>query len=606
MTVLCGWLAEDAAADPAGIVASMGRALRSHGGQVWAQWSLPGMGVGLLEVPRDGEPGARYAPAMSDDGRHHLWFAGEAFHGGALVDVADADSTRTRAFRAALLDALLSRGADALRSLDGEYQLVWWDGRERLLTIANDRFGGLPLYWARSGRGFAWAGGVRGVLMAPGVSADPDPEAVREAVTFGGYRLDDRTNVAAVKMLPGASVLGVRNGAHEIRRYWRWSDISPVEAGEPHALIDAVHERWRTAVRRRLSGAKRPGQTLSGGLDSRAILAEAAPQVPRWTAITYGIPGCDDARYAELAARAVGADWVFHELYSGRSPDWLERRTNYVQATDGLIDLVDLMHLEALPLQAELLDVHLSGYIGDAVSGPTFNEVDSAEVALLRMPYYGTEVSFGWPEALERVEALMAALGGAQPRYTLFEHKLPQSTNRWSAAWRPYFRVRKPFVDYAFFDFCQGLPSAVRGPGSFHERWLSARYPGCFARIPNHKTGVPVLSPPWRVLAARAGRVAWRRVQPVLAGVGLPARPRLRSYHPDDQRMSAPEVRDRIEAAILRPGSIVCEILGREPVGRVLARWFDRAQEPAQVVGALYVYETYHAGLAAHLKAAAQ
>ena len=41
-------------------------------------------------------------------------------------------------------------------------------------------------------------------LMAPGIDTRPDTDAIREAVTFGGYRLGSRTNVRGVEMLPPA------------------------------------------------------------------------------------------------------------------------------------------------------------------------------------------------------------------------------------------------------------------------------------------------------------------------------------------------------------------------------------------------------------------
>src|SRR5207247_2285145 len=160
---------------------------------------------------------------------------------------------------------------------------------------------------------------------------------LREAVSFGGFRLGERTNVAAVRMLPGASSLRVAGGADALRRYWSWRDIPPqVERPMPD-LIQRVHGLWRAAVARRLEGAARPGQ-------------------------------------------------------------------------------------------AALLDVHLSGYAGDAVSGATFNEVRDAAGVLERLPYYGTRLGLDRPAALARAEALVARLEGAPARFALFEHKLPQST----------------------------------------------------------------------------------------------------------------------------------------------------------------------------------
>lgn len=606
MTMLCGWLAADKNNSGKSVVGAMQRALRVHPGQAEAVWQSANLTVGLLELPEADATESFYAPAVSADGRFWLWMAGEAFDGDGLIEFADAAETRTLAFRQRLLEKLLAGGVEAIAKLDGEYQIVLWDNHQRELTLLNDRFGSLPLYWANTAQGFAFAGGVRGVLMAPGVSAAPDTEAIREAVSFGGFRLGDRTNVEAVKMIAGASVVSVRNGSASFRRYWHWRDIAPVKQGSMPEMIERLHHLWQQSIRRRLAGAKRPGQTLSGGLDSRAILAEAVPQSAQksesWTGITYGIAGCDDERYARKAAKAVGAKWIFQALYGG---DWLEQRTQYIQQNDGLIDLTDSMHLETLSLQAELIDVHVSGYIGDAVSGPTFNEVTNPHEVLHKLPYYGTDLGLDYPEALALAEKMIEQLNGASSRFALFDHKLPQATNRWGAAWRPWIRVRRPFTDYAFFDFCQGLPAVVRGELNIHERWLRSKYPSCFATIPNQKTGMPILTPNWLLQAERARRFGWKKLQPMLAGLGLPARPRVRNYTADEIYWRTPEARLRIEGAILSPDSISCQVLGREKVTSLVNRWFDQAAAPAQVIGAMYVYETYHRALPELLKTAA-
>jgi asparagine synthase (glutamine-hydrolysing) len=265
--------------------------------------------------------------------------------------------------------------------------------------------------------------------MAPGVEPKPDPEALREAVTFGGFRLGDRTNVDGVKMLPGGTILRLRDGAIEERRYWRFGDI-PRQAPQPRErLLEEAGTYWEVAIRRRLDGCERPGQTLSGGLDSRAILAEAAPRNPGWAAITYGIPGCDDARFAERAARAAGARFRFVSLYD-RSEDWLTARTRHIQSTDGLIALGDLMHVETVGVQAEEMHVHFSGYVGDAVCGPTFTDIETVHDLYRTLPYYGTGLGISGAEAHERILQLVRNLDGAHPRYAVYENKLPQATNR--------------------------------------------------------------------------------------------------------------------------------------------------------------------------------
>jgi len=590
MSMLLAWVPRDADADVTGVLNAMSAALIVHPGQQQLLTAIHGAGVGVIEPPPIDGHADDLRPAVSDDGRHTLWMAGEAF--------VDDQNGRTLRFRRGLLQAWLDRGPEAVSDLDGEYQIAVWDRGSRTLTVVNDRFGGLPLYVGESREGVAVAGGVRGVLMAPGMNASPDPDALREAMTFGGYCLGDRTNVAGVKMVPGASIVSITGSRVQQRRYWTWNDIPPPAVRDVREAVEHLAPLWRAAIGRRMRGPGRFGQTLSGGLDSRAILAEVPPR--SWTAITYGVPGCDDARYAERAAQAVGARWIFHELYSGANPDWLDRRGAFIGQTDGLMQLGDLMHLEALDLQRASFDVHLSGYVGDAVSGPTFGNVTTAAAALVACPYYETSLGLGWVAALARIETAMSSLGGAAARFVLFEHKLPQATNRWPTAWRPWLRVRKPFLDYAFFDFCQGLPSEIRVAGRLHERWLRSTYPACFAAIPNHKTGAPAFAPAWRVQLARAWRVGGRTLLPMLPRPWRPA-PRIRAYHDDDRVWRQPAFVGRIVETITAPGSLCCEILGREAVTRLLGEWRASARAPAQVIGALYVYEQYHRELPAGL-----
>jgi asparagine synthase (glutamine-hydrolysing) len=495
--------------------------------------------------------------------------------------------------------------------LDGEFQIAVWDARAQTLTLANDRFGGLPQYWTSVPQGLAFAGGVRGVLVAPGVDSTSDVEALKEAVTFGGYRLGDRTNVSSVRMVGAATIQTLTRDGRRTRRYWTWADIdaarpSSARAGtgrDPNSaarcdLVDEAHRLWASAIRRRRDDEGRDGQTLSGGLDSRAILAEASGS-RAWSALTYGIAGCDDGEIARRAAESANVPWTFQPLYLG---EWLERRLAHVQHTDGLIDLHDLMHVESVGLQRALFDTHWTGYVGDAVCGPTFCSVTTSEAALLAAPYYGTEISLPYETALERMSSHAHHLEPASPRFTLFEHKLAQSTNRWTAAWRPYLRVRKPFLDYDLFEFWQALSADVRTDGRLYEHWLVARYPHLFARIPYQRTGVPVLAAGWRVKTAR-----WHRGLVGRVARGLPSgwiAPRIRAYADDDRMWRVPAVRSRLVDIITRPTSRSAEIFGRDRLESLVARWTARAAAPAQVIGALVVFETYHAGLSAHLAAA--
>jgi hypothetical protein len=267
-----------------------------------------------------------------------------------------------------------------------------------------------------------------------------------------------------------------------------------------------------------------------------------------------------------------------------------------------LMQLVDLMHLECLPLQRDLLDVHLSGYIGDAVCGPTFSRVCDAASVAAKMPFTGSPLGWSWERAQRWAEEAIGQLGGAAPRFALYEHKLLQSTHPIFQALTPYVRVRRPFLDRALFEFFSSLVPGLRA-ATYH-RMLKTKYSEYFAHIPDQSTGMPILTPPWRINAARASRAGRRIVQRTAARLGVPMRPRRRAYYDDDRVWAQPSVRARIESVVLRDDSLCCEAFGRPLVRKMLTDWFDRAEGPSQVIGALYVFELYHRDLASSLLAA--
>jgi hypothetical protein len=578
------------------VLRRMARALRVSPRQQVHLFSEPYCAVGLIVLPPLADSSPYVGSTESAGGRHALWMAGEAFSwdGEPLMP----DRAAQAAFRVRLLNRLAAEGGRAICDLNGEYQLALWDRTERTLTLFSDRFAALPLYWSNNNAGFAFASGVRGVLMAPDVECAPDVDALRQAVTFGGFRLGRRTNVAGVEMLPPAAELLYRRAQVAVRRYWSW-DEAPAESEMADAeRLRITQSMWQQAIRARLEGSRRPGLLLSGGLDSRAILAEAAQQSPRVSAISYGVPQCDDVRFARRAARAAAAEWELFPLYA---EGWLDRRVSQIHHTDGLIDLVDLMHTEVLPYLAGHMDMYLSGYIGDLVSGSTYLDVNTVEDVLHAMPYYGGTLGMPSTEATALAESMLADTSGAG-HFVTYDHKLPQSTNRVTAAARPWVHVRRPFTDYRFWSQAYGVPRALRRDHQWHERWLRSTYTRLFS-IPNQRTAAPAGASRMRVQATRVARYGIRRAYKAAAGLGLPVTPPERMYHPDWPEWRRTEIRARITETVLRPGSIAAEIFGHAAVSDTLRAYFERDAAPTQVVGALFVFEQYHQQLSASLRA---
>ena len=89
-----------------------------------------------------------------------------------------------------LLAAFALWGEDSLRRLNGMFAFAIWDNRERRLTLARDRLGIKPLYYAQvpgengAGASFIFASEVKAILATDLVERTLDPESLNQFLTF--------------------------------------------------------------------------------------------------------------------------------------------------------------------------------------------------------------------------------------------------------------------------------------------------------------------------------------------------------------------------------------------------------------------------------------
>jgi len=168
------------------------------------------------------------------------------------------------------LDLYADHGAEGLAQVNGQFNVVLSDRRGRALLLVNDRFASRPLYYHATPERVIWSTQVRG-LLAPDVPRRLCEAGVHQVFVFQTI-LDDRTLLEDVRTLPPAGVLTVQDGRARVARYWelRYRDEAPRPA---RRYAEDLAETLRGAVRRSLRSAERAGLLLSGGLDSRAILA---------------------------------------------------------------------------------------------------------------------------------------------------------------------------------------------------------------------------------------------------------------------------------------------------------------------------------------------
>jgi len=196
--------------------------------------------------------------------------------------------------------------------LNGAFVVAIWDTRSSTLVLANDRLGLYPLYYAHVNADLTFGSGVRALLVDPDLPRSVDLVAINQFLVFD-HVLDDRTLLNSVRLLPQASLLTFSDNRLNIRPYWTLKYPGIYEKRSEDAYIEQLLYFLRQAVVRQAPGDFPAGLLLSGGLDSRVLLAllRDGPADDAFHTFTWGIPGCDDARFAKAIATKVGTQHRF-------------------------------------------------------------------------------------------------------------------------------------------------------------------------------------------------------------------------------------------------------------------------------------------------------
>lgn len=174
----------------------------------------------------------------------------------------------------ALLASAYDRwGETCVQKLAGDFSFAVWhrDGR---VVAAVDPIGVRRLLWTRAGNGIALSPQLPSLLEHPEVSHEPDLDAMARLFEVG----IDRTSspFASIRALPGGHLLLWRGGEVHVNRWWNPDWQPTVWHRDPREYVAEARELFTRAVSAQLRSSSPISSTLSGGLDSTSVTAEAA------------------------------------------------------------------------------------------------------------------------------------------------------------------------------------------------------------------------------------------------------------------------------------------------------------------------------------------
>ncbi len=366
-------------------------------------------------------------------------------YGGVLFNLDEAAPPNDPATRSAerLLTALNRRPAPEpdLEALTGAFVLAAQLGDA--LYLLRDPAGVKVLYWAVHQGRLLFASEIKALFADPALPRRMRPSALPEYLTFS-FVPGVGTLFEGIEELQPGSLLHFRHGQARVRRHFRseeWEAETLSPASDYPALVRAALEQSVTECLA-VSPKRLPAVFLSGGIDSSAVLAVAARQLPEARLPTFSAHfGTEYARENDFVQLMVDRYHTDHHWLEIRPSGFLEQLREIIWRLDDPIgDPVTVPNYLLAQAASQVADVVLNGEGGDPCFGGPKN------IPMLMARLYGPlpgEPPTGWLErnylrAFQRCyqdldallnPALLREAGGEEALIALLE---------------PYFQAPKP------------------------------------------------------------------------------------------------------------------------------------------------------------------
>lgn len=306
-------------------------------------------------------------PFTDPSGRLWVTCNGEIYNAARLRHDFRVFPYRSRSDVEPVVPLLLRRGVAGIEHLDGMFALAAWDMCRQRLIMARDRAGEKPLFYCRLNDEVWFASEIQALLKHPGISREPNPEALDDLLTVG-YVLEPKTMFARISKVPAGTALLITADREEVVPYWRPSPSDDLACSEPEA-IDELDGLLQQAVAKQVVADVPVGIFTSGGVDSALLAAVAAEALEhrslRLFTVGFPAPSFDEAA---AAARVAGHLGVPHVVVRAGARE-------LCGALDTLIDTVAEPIADPAALPTYLLAQHARAEVKVVLSGEGADEL---------------------------------------------------------------------------------------------------------------------------------------------------------------------------------------------------------------------------------------
>jgi asparagine synthase (glutamine-hydrolysing) len=348
---------------------TMVEALRHEPFYTTGAWVDEGLGVYLGWCTRknsfsDG------MPLQNESGQITLIFSGEEFSEPRIVQRLQKGHEGDRKGPTYLLRHYEEESSFPA-GLNGWFQGFLVDRGRGLAMLFNDRYSMHRLYYHEANEAFYFAAEAKAILRVRPELRKSDWRGLGEFVSCG-CTLENRTFFQGIGILPAAAAWSFVNGSLERKSSYfqpsEWENQEPLDSQSYYQELQATFTRNLPLY---FSGSERVAMSLTGGLDSRMIMACHRSEPGKLPCYTFGEDAgkrqCRDVVVAQQIAAACKQTYQIIPV----GAEFLSRFAHYAERTvylsDGCLNLVHSPDLYLNERAREIAGVRLTGNYGSEV-----------------------------------------------------------------------------------------------------------------------------------------------------------------------------------------------------------------------------------------------
>jgi asparagine synthase (glutamine-hydrolysing) len=348
-------------------VAQMGQRLRHD--PTWVLGSLSNEELGLSIAWVCSEK-SRCLPSWNETNDICLVFAGENFGEQAEIARLKACGHRFQSDDVSYLVHLYEeKGLDFLSDINGRFCGLLLDLRESKAVLFNDRYGLGRIYYHERGDALYFSSEAKSLLKILPDLRKLDPAGLGEFFSCGCV-LRNRSLFSGVSILPGGSKWEFTPGCRVKKKLYfakeEWEN-QPLLSHEDY--YEKVRSTFARILPRYFRGDNEVGVSLTGGLDSRMIMAWATPFAGKLPCYTFGgiYRDCADVKLARLVAETCQQQYETIRVGSEFLSQFPALAEKAVYVSDGTMDVSGSVELYVNRLARQIAGIRLTGNYGSEV-----------------------------------------------------------------------------------------------------------------------------------------------------------------------------------------------------------------------------------------------